>query len=485
MRLLLTSTLLGCVCLPTVPAFGQVVMQDQTARDGAASGTVATNQRNATSNNGSLFSVGTPPVLRGSDGTDPTNPASSTNMSQPRVIEDAVPPGGSTYPIRPVQPIDPVAPEQGPGLRRQSAEGPYDPTGIRVGSFLLYPALSLFVDVTDNIDNSSSGQEGRSGRAELELRAESDWSRHRLSLEGRAGIENYFEPEDRDADDELSANAALRLDLADQTQLTITGDYNRQRESANNAELAASGGSASVETDMNAGVVFDHDVAQLQLQLRGSIASEQFDEDASRDFKTYTIGGRIGYRYTDQIIPFVDLEASRKRYDSGASTQNGDNLRAAVGVEVRDREKLSGEASVGVMTWRPDAAGQSEDTILFADASVTWSPNPLWSLTGGLETSLTSSSTGASSVATHAVRLSADYAALRNLDLGASLDVSLDDYRGTNREDVIVRGGLSADYSFNRFAQLVGRFEHERRDSNQAGADYTTNTISVGLRFQR
>ena len=63
----------------------------------------------------------------------------------------------------------------------------------------------------------------------------------------------------------------------------------------------------------------DHSVGLLQMRLRGALETEAYEGDARRDFKTYIAGSRLGYRMTDQVIPFVDLEYSRKAYDQGPS----------------------------------------------------------------------------------------------------------------------------------------------------------------------
>ena len=84
---------------------------------------------------------------------------------------------------------------------------------------------------------------GRTGKAELDVRAQSNWSRHQLAIEARTGITGYQTPQ-RDADTNQYLDANLRLDLAERSSLTLTGRAERQRETASSAELAASGRAA-------------------------------------------------------------------------------------------------------------------------------------------------------------------------------------------------------------------------------------------------
>ncbi len=391
----------------------------------------------------------------------------------PQTAETAPP----AYPTQPVQPLQ-------TNPRTAQELGPYDPTGISVGTFDLYPSVTFWGTYDDNVDNAQRKQKGKSGRVEGELRLRSNWSRHELEVNANASATGYRTPK-RKPDHEYGVSGDLRLDLRDETILTLRPSLNIEREAANSVELRASGGNQSIQTVLSGDAQLDHQAGLFELQLRGGLVDESFDEDKSRDFQLFTVGGRIGYRYTDQIVPFVDLEGSRRRFDQGPNAQDGDRLRGAIGVAVRDREKWSGEFSVGQVIWKPDQAGQTSDRGLFADASVIWSPNSLWRVEAGLETSISSTSTAASSVLSHALDLNVDYDIQRNLALGADLSVTRQDYNGISRKDWVTRAGMDATYSLSRNAQIIGRYQHDRRSSNAAGEDFKSNLFELGVRFQK
>nr|WP_321443530.1 outer membrane beta-barrel protein [uncultured Cohaesibacter sp.] len=501
MRLLLTSTFLTgpllvgvVVTLQPLSALAQAV---------EASNAPAISSATETSANGDMVpqtgqlgvqqslltsDTTTSPSLRGADG-DLTNEVSQTTPSNTGSIDPTR--GRVTYPIEPVRPERPVqsparpaAKVQGKTVRGSKGSDAYDAVGVKAGSFLLYPSLTLFAEGTDNIDNAERGSEGTLGRVALEVSAQSLWERHALTLSALGVFESYKTPK-RKPDNELSANADLTLDLADQTKLALGTRFARSKEEANNPDLVASGGTASIETNYGFSATLDQGAGPLKLQLRGALDRESFDEDASRDYRSYKVGGRVGYQVTDQILPFVDAEVARKRYDQRNSSLDGYSLRGAIGIAITDREKLSGEVSGGVMVWKPDKDSIGGDTILFADASVTWSPNALWTLKGGLETSLTSSSTTATSVATRTLSLEADYAIRRNLTLSLDSGLSHETYNGSGRKDWVFDATLGAEYAFNRSVQLIARVSREQRESNQAGSDFAANKVEVGLRFRR
>ena len=445
MRRLLLSGLLVSTCLPMASASGQELSADLTSEA----------LRSGYDNSASILDV--------ADGGAPLDGSYQA-------------PDGSNSSLRSAQK------EQGAGRRTAQDIGPYDPLGIRLGDFLLYPSLTLWGEMTDNVDGTVVGQEGRTVTPEFEARIESDWARHSLAISGSAGITAYGEP-DRHPETDQALSGELRLDLANDTQLTLDGSFSRSQEDSS-VELTATGQSATYETNMSAGATLDQRAGLLDLQLRGSVGALRYQDEESRDYDTYRIGARVGLPVTDQIMPFVDVELAQRRYVTVNNRQNGDSLRGAIGVEVANREKLSGEVSVGFISWDPELSGQEGDVTAFADASVVWSPDALWTIRGGLDTELTSTATAARSVATHRVSLSADYAMLRNLTFTASGDVSRETYNGLSRRDWVLDAALKATYSFNRNVQVIASVERSQRESNWVGEDTATSTVRVGLKLQ-
>ncbi|MCV6574995.1 MAG: outer membrane beta-barrel protein [Cohaesibacter sp.] len=421
--------------------------------------------------------------LRGLSDQDGSDFGLADDVAEPaptaRQLDDlaVVPP---SYPVQSVQPEGPIQ----SNARSSEIFGPYEATGLSVGSFDLYPSLTFWVRGDDNVDNSQSAQSSRSGRIEGDVRFQSNWSRHQLSGRANVNITGYQSPK-RQPDHDYTLEGDLRLDLGAATTLTLRSGLDIEREAANSVELRASSGTRSIQTVLSGGAQLDHQAGLFEVQLRGGLASETFDQDKSRDFQLFTLGGRAGYRYTDQVVPFVDVEMSRRSFDQGPNAQDGDRLRGAIGVSVRNRDKWSGDFSVGQIVWKPDQAGQTSDRGFYADANLIWSPNALWQITAGLETSLSSTSTAASSVLSHQFTLGADYEVRRNLTLGADLSVTRQAYKGIGRKDWVSRAGLDAQYRLSRNAQLVGRYQHDRRSSTASGEDFTSNLFELGVRFQK
>nr|WP_321455897.1 outer membrane beta-barrel protein [uncultured Cohaesibacter sp.] len=473
MRQHFISSLLIAACLPLSPAMGQQIVASSSAN---SEETPSENAQSTQLTQTSVTAAQTTQALRSSeDAVAKGFSAWNSNFAgqQENTAVGSVETGTAS------------AEERQQGDERKTADqvGPYEPTGLRLGSFLLYPSLTLWGKYTDNVDKADDGEVGRTVSPEVELRLQSDWDRHSLSVTGRASVESYDAPV-RTPELSEQLDGELRLDVADETKLALKGAFDQSQEDSNSVELNASGSSATIETSYSAGATLDQEMGSVNVQLRGSLAANRFENEESRNYDTYRLGMRVGLPLTDQLEPFVDGEYSQRRYDDSGNKQNGDSLRGAIGIKLANREKFSGELSAGIISWEPVAAGQADDAALFVSANVVWSPNVLCTIRGGLETNMTSTATPARSVATHSFSLAADYDVLRNLQLTASGNVSHESYNGTGRSDWVFDTTLNATYSFNRNVQFIASIDRAQRDSNRVGEDYVAHTVRVGLKLQ-
>ncbi len=123
------------------------------------------------------------------------------------------------------------------GLSRRTRFDDGSAPGIRVGSFILKPALST----SYNSETTRSGS-SRQTRGYLETGLKgtltSDWSRHELSITG----EGIFQKNLSGTGDEKprrNIDARLRLDLSDDTTATLSAGYGFERESATDPNAVA------------------------------------------------------------------------------------------------------------------------------------------------------------------------------------------------------------------------------------------------------
>lgn len=106
----------------------------------------------------------------------------------------------------------------------------YDPLGIRLGGFVLFPRLDLSVAATDNaFVTASDRKEDVFGRFAPSAELRSDWGRHMLDLSGHAVFLHHAHQGalDRDTWDIRSAG---RLDVGDFASLSVEGQAAKLQE---------------------------------------------------------------------------------------------------------------------------------------------------------------------------------------------------------------------------------------------------------------
>ena len=70
---------------------------------------------------------------------------------------------------------------------------------------------------------------------------------------------------------------------------------------------------------------------------------------------------------------------------------------------------------------------------------------------------------------------------MRNLILSGGGGFRYDDFEGISRADKFFTLSAGASYLMNRYLSLGARYTYSNRNSNEAGADYDRNLISLLL----
>ena len=108
---------------------------------------------------------------------------------------------------------------------------PFEPQGIRAGSFILRPSLDQGIRATNNADNSATGSSAILSETTLRLNARSDWASHLATLDASGIFEKNLSGQ-HVSNPRGQIDAALRLDLSDQTRLNFGLGYSINREDA-------------------------------------------------------------------------------------------------------------------------------------------------------------------------------------------------------------------------------------------------------------
>ncbi len=378
------------------------------------------------------------------------------------------------------------------GLRSQLDIDRNDAQGIRLGSFTLKPTLGQ----TYNFESNKTG-DSKENRSYLETGLKgtltSDWSRHQLTVTGEGTWQRNVSGSG-ETEPTADLEAALRLDLSEQTTATLKAGYHFEREDSSdpNAISRATSQSdvnqyslgAGIERDFgilrgSAKVDFDrYTYGDVELENGGSLSRK----DRNRNAGAITV--RVGYELSPALIPFIEASAGKSIYDLRKDMlgyeRSYDSYGARAGIEADLGEKLNGEVALGYQTYRFDDDRLDELRGFTVDGTINWSPqrgtNIAYGVSTGLDPSTTPGESGAmvytlSSRATHELRTA----------LVARLSNSLT-FRnfpsGNSDDEKVWLTGAGLTWDLNRYLALTGdvSYEHTTRDSSPS-----TNIARVGV----
>jgi hypothetical protein len=385
------------------------------------------------------------------------------------------------------------------GLRSQLDLERNDAPGIRLGSFILKPTLGQ----SFNFESTKTGS-SRENRSYLETGLKgtltSDWSRHQLSVTGEGTWQRNLSGSG-ETEPTADIEAALRLDIGNDTTGTLKAGYHFEREDATdpNAVSGASTQSGIDQYTLGAGIAHDFGI------LRGS-AKVDYDryvygdadlsdgstlsmQDRNRNAGAATV--RVGYDLSPALIPFIEASAGKSIYDLRTDTSGFerayDSYGGRAGVEVDLGEKLSGEIALGYETYRFDDNRLDNLSGFTIDGLLNWSPqrgtNITYGISTGIEPSTTPGDSGAlaytlSSKATHELR--------SNLVARLSNSLTFRNYpSGSVSEDQRVwLAGAGLTWDLNRYLALTGDVGYERT-TQDTGAATNVARVGVGLTLRR
>jgi hypothetical protein len=371
---------------------------------------------------------------------------------------------------------------------------PGDPTGIRLGTFMLRPSISQTVNrETIRFGDTRTDRDylGTNIRGTLS----SDWSRHEFTVTGEGtferdiGDDDEFEPEGR-----IDAN--LRLDLADETIANISGGYSFEREDNNDPNAiggaAVQSGVHRFDGDMtlerNAGII--HSLAGLGV-TRESYTDAELQDGSSLSFddrdRTIVDGRlRLGYELSPALIPFMEVSGGRAFYDETRDFNGYERsswaYAARTGVEFDLGEKLNGELSAGYARVDYDDTRLEALQALTLDGRLNWSPQRGTDVELALLTTLRDSiAPGESGWAEYDATATVTHQLRHRLVGRLTGGAILRDFPQDGHETTWIAGtGLT--WSLNPYLDLTGNVEYEWTDRSSGDTDIWRAGMGLTLR---
>jgi hypothetical protein len=378
-------------------------------------------------------------------------------------------------------------------------EDPFAPVGIRLGSFVLRPAIEQGVTATSNADSSPGGKSAVLSETTLRFSATSDWARNSASIDGYGIFRKSLSGQElHDVNGRVEGK--LNLDLDNEWRAVGKLGYETAPESGSSPVVITGTLSQPQRQTFDGSLGIEKSVGKARLGLTGAAEHDSYgDADLStggtisqkdRDSTLYTATLRGGYEISPALTPFVEAELGRRVYDQridqSGFERSSNRVGLRTGLELDLDEKFGGEVSAG---WIRESF---DDDRLGSIAAPTLSAKLRWSPERGTVIGLRGTTTledtttaGESGSVLYSTRLTAERQIRADLTGEAALGLDWRNYSGTGGHDLIWSAEAGLTWWMNRYAGIRTRLRHETVSSNLPGRNTHTESVYLGLVLQR
>ena len=377
---------------------------------------------------------------------------------------------------------------------------PYEPVGIRVGSFRVVPEASVFGIYGDNVGQASGPKDAD---VALELRpsivARSVWRRHALEVDasGTANFHKEFSSED---DREFLTNLRGRIDLTRRSNVEAEAGYSLSQQRRGTAD-SPGGAAENPDVHIKSGALaLNHRFNRVSLRVRGEVVEEKYDDAALTTGGTSDEGDqdnrekRLSLRGTYEFDPGLSVftEGLVERRDFKQASNSDGILRDShsygfrAGILFDNGSKLYGEVGVGFTHVRADDSRLEDVDGVTFDANVSWRPSALTTISLDASTDVDGTTVaGSLATLTYTANFRVQHELLEHFILSGGIGLDHVDYQGSSLVERTYRAELGAEYIFSREAAMIANYEYSAFDSNSPNSDYTSNQVRLGMRFRR
>lgn len=382
--------------------------------------------------------------------------------------------------------------------RRLPIGSPYAPIGLRMGTFELFPSIEQGIGWTSNADGGTDGESAFYSETTGRFDLRSDWSRHQARMNG-FGIVRRDISGSEIRDFEAGLDGELRLDLADGYEGRAAFGYLHRPESATAPDTVQGAVSRPDRDTLSGELGISREIGRLRLGATGAVTRDAFSNaqlsdgtvvsQKDRNSTLAVMRLRTGYEVSPALIPFIEMEAGRRKYDhkfdAAGLRRSADRLALRGGIALDIADKWRGEAFAGWVRENPDDSALEAISGLELGGNLAWSPlrgtivdlNALTSVEG-------STTPGASGALLYAASLSLTHELRANLTGTAGIGLDYRDYANSSAHDLTWSAQVALTWWFNRYLGLTGRARYENFSSSD-GRDSDTTSVFVGLRAQR
>lgn len=383
-------------------------------------------------------------------------------------------------------------------IRNNELEDTYAAEGKRIGSFLIFPEITITGIYSDN--PTASVQNGPGDEA-LEIIPnivmQSDWARHSLQLQGQI-TKSYYEELSSENIDEFLVSATGRIDIQNNHFLELQVRKEQTQDSRGDIDNLNSDAELANLDTFFLSAIYNYEWNKTTLRLRGTRTEFDYDDvtDAlgntinndDQDYTENSITARLAYTFHSGLYVYLEGNYIERDYDAALDDdgfqRGSDEQNYRVGLIHDFTSKLRFEATIGYQSLFADDARFIDVEGLVYEASLNFRPTrqTTWVLS-------TSKSYDATDIAGTIAVEETNYSIALNhyfqpkIRMNAALSHEEEIFEGINQSQKTLTAELDIEYIFNRHARLIAGYEFTDVSTNDGG-DYQENQFRIGLNLR-
>ncbi len=376
---------------------------------------------------------------------------------------------------------------------------PFDPLGLRLGAFIVKPAVEFNAGYDSNPARTPTGKGSGILIVAPELLAKSDWERHELSTALRGSYTSYNELSNFNRPN-LDSKVNARIDVTSQTRVDLEGRALLATDTPGDPNFPTGVSEPPVYTTIGATGGLAQRFNRVELSVKGTVDRTKYEQSTLNDgstldnidlnYKQYGAALRGSYELGPGVKPFVEIAVDKREHDRPVDSlgvaRDSNATIPRIGTTFELSRILTGEISLGYLTrhYQDPALADLRGGVL--DASLIWNATALTKATLTAKTTAEESRTfGISGILKRDVGLQIDHAFRQWLILTGKVSTGLDEYQGSDREDRRYAVSGLVTYKLNRNVWFKTELRQEWFKSNAPDSDYAATTFLLGLRFQQ
>lgn len=300
--------------------------------------------------------------------------------------------------------------------------------------------------------------------------------------------------------EQLGLRGSSTFEVSNGGTLTSNAAFSMAEEDPNSPDVGADVAMTPVEYSGTADSTYAQRFGRFNLSLKGNLERDLYGATTltdgtsldNTDQNNTQVGGtlRLGFEVTPVFEVFGETGATRTIFDTASTSLgtslNGTQYSLLAGVAAAWGDQLAASVSAGVGVEHFDDAALGEVRAALYDASLSYKPSDVLTLTGELSSAISPPGPNGTGIAQINYQATAGATYLINewLTARASLNWQNITYAGTSNSDNSYGFGVGADYLINRQTKLSADYTFARATVTPNPAE-DTQTISLGLTFQK